>query len=307
MKAVRLAARGGPEQLHYEDAPDPVPERGYALVEVRASGFTPTELGWSETWERDGRPRLHPIPGHELAGVVREAPPDGPVRQGDAVFGLTEWVRDGTLAQLTTIRAADLAPKPEGLDFVETAALPLSALTAWQAFHRYAHLEAGQTVLIHGAAGGVGVFAVQLARNIGARVIGTASPDHRAALEALGCDEVIDYHETRFETVVHDVDVVLDTFGGETLRRSYDVLRPGGHLVDLKEEPAAAELASRGLAGTYFIVEPSRRDLLAITALVDAGRLRPIVSRVLPLADARAAFEDSLRGHNFGKSVLTVG
>ena len=306
MKAVRLQARGGPEQLRYEEAPDPVPHPGYALVRVRASGITPAELGWPETWERDGAPRQYPIPGHELAGVVAQAPEDGPVRAGDAVFGLTEWDRDGTLAEYTTIRAGDLATTPTRLDHVHTAALPLSALTAWQAFHRHAHLQAGQTVLVHGAAGGVGSYAVQLAHEIGARVIGTASSTHRAFLEELGCDQVIDYTTTAFEKVVRDVDVVLDPIGGETLRRSYAVLRPGGWLVALHENPDQQQLEAHRIHGAYFVVEPSRDELTQIAALVEAGRLRAIVSHVFPLAQAREAYEQALAGHNRGKTVLTV-
>lgn len=306
MKAVRLQARGGPEQLRYEDAPDPVPGHGYALVRVLASGITPAELDWPETWEAGGQPRRRPIPGHELSGVVVEAPEDGPVRPGDAVFGLTEWDRDGTLAELTTIRAGDLAAKPASLDHVQAAALPLSALTAWQAFHRHAHLRSGQTVLVHGAAGGVGCYAVQLAHDLGARVIGTATARNAAFLRELGCDQVIDYTITNFAEVLSDIDVVLDPIGGDTQKRSFTVLRPGGWLVALHDPPAQEDLDAHPVNAAYFLVEPSRPDLTEIAALADAGRLRPIVSRVLPLAQARTAYADGAAGHNRGKTVLTM-
>ncbi len=292
--------------MDYGDAPDPVLEPGYALVRVHATGITPTELRWPETWERHGEARRLPIPGHEVAGVVDRAPEDGPVHPGDPVFGLTEWDRDGSLAELTTVRAVDLAAQPVGLDDVHAAALPLSALTAWQALFRHARLEAGETVLVHGAAGGVGSYAVQLAHDHRARVIGTATGEHAPLLHELGCDEVVDHTTTAFERVVHNVDVVLDPIGGETLRRSFGVLRRGGRLVALSERPSPQEAQAYGVEALYFVVEPSRADLTAIAALVDAGRLRPIVSHVFPLAEARDAYEQGLEGHNVGKTVLTV-
>lgn len=306
MKAVRLQTRGGAEQLRYEDVPDPTPGSDDALVRVHATGITPTELSWRETWESNGEPRLRPIPGHELSGVVVSAPKDAPVHVGEAVFGLTAWDRDGTLAELTAIRASDLAAKPESLDHVQTAALPLSALTAWQAFDRHAHVDADSTVLIHGAAGGVGAYAVQFAHDRGAHVIGTASGRHTAFLHDLGCDQVIDYTTTDFARVVKDVDVVLDTVGGEALERSFDVLRPGGWLVTIAEPLAPSQVSARQVHATYFLVEPDRGDLTSIAALATAERLRPIVSRVLPLHDAQTAYQQGLAGHNRGKTVLTV-
>lgn len=307
MKAVRLHDRGGPEQLFYEDAPDPEPEPGYALVEIRATGITPRELDWPETWARDGQPRTLPIAGHELSGVVRDAPPGADVRPGDEVFALTEWDRDGTLAELTTVRVGDLARKPASIDHVHTAALPLSALTAWQAFRRHAHVEPGQVVLVHGASGGVGSYAVQLAHYFGATVIGTASARNKDFVTELGCDEVVDYATTDFRDVVKDVDVVLDPIGGDTLQRSYDVLRPGGYLVSILDPVSAETLAAHGIEGSYFIVEPDRAGLTEIAALVDSGDLRSIVSTVLPLSEARAAYTQGRGGHNRGKIVLTVG
>jgi len=306
MKAVRLHGRGGPEQLVYEDAPPPEVRPTDALVRVRATGITPTELDWVETWESGGRPRRFPIPGHELCGVVEEVPAGAPVSVGDEVYGLTEWDRDGTLAQYTAMRATDLAPKPVSVDHAAAATLPLSALTAWQALVRHAGLAAGQTVLIHGAAGGVGSFAVQLARHLGARVVGTASPNNRGFVGDLGADDFVDYTATKFEKVVSDVDVVLDTVGGDTLARSFAVVRPGGTLVSIAEAPDPGRARERDVRAVFFIVEPSRPDLLEISRLVDGGRLRPIVSAVLPLAEARRAYEQGLGGHNRGKIVLLV-
>src|SRR5215510_927045 len=218
LKAIRLHAPGGPEQLVYEDAPKPELISGDALIRVHATGITPAELTWAETYRNcDGSERLPSIPGHEVSGVV-ESVADGvtDVSIGDEVYALTSFCRDGAAAEYVAVHAADLAPKPKTVDHAQAAAVPLSALTVWQSFFSYAHLEPGQHVLIHGAAGGVGGFAVQIARWRGAYVIGTASAKNRDFLLSLGVDEVIDYQQARFESVVHDVDVVLDTIGGET-------------------------------------------------------------------------------------------
>ena len=222
MKAIRLHARGGPEQLVYEDAPLPDPAAGEALLRVYAAGITPTELTWSETYQTpDGHERLPTIPGHDVSGVVEALGPGvSDVSPGDAVYGLIAFPRDGSAAEYVVVRAGDLAPKPRTLDHVHAAAVPLSALTAWQALFIHAGLTAGQRVLIHGAAGGVGAFAAQLARWRGAHVSATASARHHEFLRELGVETVIDYRTTRFEEVLRDVDVVLDTIGGDTLERS---------------------------------------------------------------------------------------
>ena len=225
MKAVRLHSRGGPEQLVYEDAPLPDPAAGEVRVRVFAAGITPTELTWDATYQTpDGRDRLPSIPGHDVSGVV-EALGRGVtgVSPGDAVYGLIDFPRDGSAAEFVAVPAAHLAPKPGTLDHVRAAAVPLSALTAWQALFDHAGLAAGQKVLIHGAAGGVGSFAVQLARWRGAQVSGTTSADDADFLRALGVETVIDYRAARFEDLLRDVDVVLDTVGGETLERSWRV------------------------------------------------------------------------------------
>ena len=213
MKAIRLHARGGPEQMVYEDAPLPAPAAGEALLRVYAAGITPTELTWSETYRTpDGHERLPTIPGHDVSGVVEALGPGvSDVSPGDAVYGLVAFPRDGSAAEYVAVRAADLAPKPRSLDHVHAAAVPLSALTAWQALFVHAGLAAGQRVLIHGAAGGVGAFAAQLARWRGAHVSATASARHHDFLRELGVETVIDYRTTRFEEVLRDVDVVLDT------------------------------------------------------------------------------------------------
>jgi NADPH:quinone reductase-like Zn-dependent oxidoreductase len=208
MKAVRLHRQGDPEQLVYEDAPDPELGAGDALIRVHATGITPTELTWEETYRNcDGSERLPAIPGHEVSGVV-ESVADGvsDVSIGDEVYALTSFCRDGAAAEYVAVHAADLASKPTTVDHAQAAAVPLSALTVWQAFFDHARLAPGQRVLIHGAAGGVGGFAVQIARWHGAYVIGTASSENRDFLLRLGANEVIDYRQAQFEQAVRDVD-----------------------------------------------------------------------------------------------------
>ena len=308
MKAVRLHSRGGPEQLVYEDAPLPDPAAGEVRVRVFAAGITPTELTWNATYQTpDGRDRLPSIPGHDVSGVV-EALGRGVtgVSPGDAVYGLIGFPRDGSAAEFVAVPAAHLAPKPGTLDHVRAAAVPLSALTAWQALFDHAGLAAGQKVLIHGAAGGVGSFAVQLARWRGAQVSGTTSADDADFLRALGVETVIDYRAARFEDLLRVVDVVLDTVGGETLERSWRVLRPGGTLVSTAARPSPEQARIADARGVFFIVEPSRPQLVELARLIDEGRVRPVLEAVFPLAQARAAFERGLSGHHRGKIVLQV-
>jgi NADPH:quinone reductase-like Zn-dependent oxidoreductase len=308
MKAIRLHKRGGPEQLVYEDAPKPELSPGDALIRVRATGITPAELTWAETYSNcDGSERLPTIPGHEVSGVVESvAEGVGDVSIGDEVYALTSFCRDGGAAEYVAVRAADLAPKPKTLDHAQSAAVPLSALTVWQAFFDHARLAPGQRVLIHGAAGGVGTFAIQIAHWRGAYVIGTASAKNRDFLLGLGADEVIDYQQSQFEQVVHNIDVVLDTIGGDTRERSWQVLKPTGILVSLTGPIPEGEAAAHNRHGLFFIVEPNREQLGEIAALIDSGAIRPVIAETIPLARAREAFERGVAGHTRGKLVLQV-
>src|SRR5215467_4636857 len=292
MKAICLRARGGPEALVYCEAPQPRPGQGEVLVRVHAAGVIQTELSWVPTWTtRAGEPRPLPvIPGHEFAGEI--AALGAGVRDagvGDLVYGLNDWYRDGASAEYCVASVSDIAGKPADIDHVHAAATPISALTAWQGLVERAGLAAGQRVLIHGAAGGVGTFAVQLARRRGARVSCTASAANRDFVRGLGADEVIDYRAERFEDVARDVDVVFDTVGGETLERSWGVLKPGGRLVTVAA--AGEQTTDERVRAAYFIVEPSRTQLAAIARLLDGGTLRPVVGAVFPLAEARQAYQ----------------
>jgi NADPH:quinone reductase-like Zn-dependent oxidoreductase len=308
MKAVRLHGRGGPEQLVYEEAPQPRPGPGEVLARVGASGVIANELKWDITYQTAaGAPRPFPIPGHDLSGVVAEVGPGVmDLGVGDAVYAMLGYGRDGAEAEYAIALASELAPRPRTLDDTQAAAVPLSALTAWQALFVHGGLSAGQTALIHGAAGGVGVLATQLARWKGARVLTTASARNADFVRALGADEVIDYATTRFEDVVHDVDVVFDTVGGDTLARSWRVVKPGGSLVSVVS-PLSGQPVREDIRYVYFIVEPSSAQLREIGALIDAGQLRPVVDQVFPLAQARQAYETAASGHPRGKIVITVG
>ena len=295
----------------YEDAPRPELGAGDALIRVHATGITPAELTWAETYRNcDGSERLPAIPGHEVCGVVQSlAPGITDVSIGEEVYALTSFCRDGAAAEYVAAHAADLAPKPKTLSRVEAAAVPLSALTVWPAFLEHAGLAPGQRVLIHGAAGGVGAFAVQIARRHGAYTVGTASAEHRDFLLGLGANEVIDYRHVQFVQSVRAMDVVLDTIGGGTRERSWQVLKPGGILVSLPEpipEREAAPHGKRGRRGVFFVVRPDREQLGRIATAIDSGAVHPVIAQTIPLAKARYAFERGVAGHTRGKLVLSV-
>lgn len=307
MKAIRIHPPAGPQGLVYEDIPAPEPKEGEVLVRVHATGITPLELSW-QTSSGTVRP-LPIIPGHELSGIVTQVGPGvTEVAVGDAVYALTDFSRDGAEAEYTIALPSELAPKPHSLTHVQAAAVPLSALTAWQALFEHAKLSAGETILIHGASGGVGIFAVQFAHWIGANVIGTASAGNRELLRELGADEVIDYTRQSFENMVHDANVVLDTVGGETLQRSWGVLKSGGRLVTVASEAGTRQhvAAAHRVRAAWFIVQPNRNQLTEIADLIDAGQIRVVVETVLPLSEARQAYERGQSGHRRGKIVLSV-
>lgn len=297
MLAVRLHAPGDPARLVAEQLPTPRPGAGEALVRVHAAAITRGELDWPAD-------RLPAIPSYEFSGVVAAVGPGvEQVRVGEAVYALGDFGRDGAAADYTVVDAGLLAPKPRTLDHLQSAAIPLAGLGAWQGLFEHGRLAAGQRVLIHGAAGGIGAFAVQLAHWRGAHVVGTASTANLETARALGADQVLDHTTTRFEDAVEPVDVVFDTAGGDRLERSPAVLRPGGRLVSIAEEPPPD---AAGITASYFVVAPNRRQLVELAEAADRGELRPVIDQVFPLADARQAFERSLGNHRPGKIVLRV-
>ena len=308
MKAIRLHRRGGPDQLVYEDAPNPAPGPEDALVRVYATAITPTELTWDQTYQNpNGSPRLPTIPSHEMSGVIESVPAGfRDLAPGDAVYGLTDFPHDGAAAEYIAVPAANLALKPRTVDHPHSAAVTLSGLTAWQALFTHGGLKPGQKVLIHGGAGGVGTLAVQLAHWKGAHAITTSSAANLDFLRGLGADETIDYAKTRFEDAVRDVDVVLDAMGGDVVERSWQVLRPGGVIISVVQPIPETAPRKNDARGIFFIVEPDRHQLRAMAELIDTGLLKPIVASILPLARAREAFELVGKGHTRGKIVLQV-
>jgi NADPH:quinone reductase-like Zn-dependent oxidoreductase len=306
---MRLHKQDGPSGLVYEHVPQPQPLAGEVLVRVYATGVTPEELGWGTTWKtREGIERRRPIPGHELAGmIVQIGPKVLDFKVGQAVYGLTAFDRDGSLAEYAIALPSELAPIPSSLDYVPAAAVPLAALTAWQALFDHAHLSAGQTLLVHRAAGAVGIFVVQLARWAKAHVIGVDAPRYQGLLRELGCEQVIDFTTTRFEDVVRNVDVVLDAVGlGDALDRSWQVIRKGGTLISLARQPSPKWAKAYDVRAVFFVVEPSRDELRQIGELIDTQQLRPVLGKVLPLSEARQAYEQKKRREMPGKIVLLV-
>lgn len=309
MKAVRMHSYGTPEVLVMEELPRPVPKEGELLIRVCAAGINPLDwkvrTGMVKGWLQHHLPLT---PGWELSGIVEAVGGDSSdFKIGDAVFGLLDFTRDGSYAEYVVTQASFLAQKPLSLAHVQAAGVPMAALTAWQALFDAAQLSHGQSVLIHGAAGGVGHLAVQLARWKGARVIGTSSARNLSFLQELGVSQGIDYHNERFEEVLHPVDVVLDTIGGDVQRRSLKVLKRSGVLVStvgvLPEESGPESKARR----IPVLVRPDATLLGRIAALIDTGGIRPVVSVVFQLPEAFKAQELSEGGHARGKIVLKVG
>jgi len=304
MKAIRLHHVGGSESLRYEEAPKPCPKDDQLLVRIHATAITPTEFAWYPTFHTsEGGTRQFPIIlGHEFSGVVDAiGPACRGVRIGDPVYGLNDWFIDGAQAEYCLTVSASIAPKPLALEHAQAAAVPISALTAWQALIDRAQLSEGRRILVHGAAGGVGSFAVQLARHLGAYVIATVSVANANFVMALGADEVIDYRTTPFETIARDMDVVFDTVGGDTRNRSWGTLKKGGRLVTIAAD--AERFSEERVRDAFFIVEPNQRQLIEISRLIDAGVIRPIVGAVFPMENFRQAYDQKpVRG----KHVLRI-
>jgi NADPH:quinone reductase-like Zn-dependent oxidoreductase len=306
MKAVVAHEYGGPEVLKYEEVPRPEPKENEALVRVIASGVNPADpLTLSGKYAREFGTHLPLIPGYDIAGIVEKTGVKvTKLKAGDAIYGYPTF--GGGWAEYLTVTEGEVAAKPASLSFAEAAAVPMGALTAWQALVDVAQLRAGQTILIHGGSGGVGSFAVQIAKARGARVIATASTANQDLLKQLGADVAIDYTKTRFEEIAKDVDAVLDPVGKETLARSYGVMKKGGIVMSLVARPDPVELEKRGIRGAAISVHPDADDLAEIAHLIDAGKIKPIVTQVLPLSEAIAAQQQAATHHTRGKIVLRI-
>ena len=306
MKAIRIHNYGGPEVLLYEEVVVPTPATGELLVKVQAASVNPLDWKTRAGYLKDFFPHTFPfIPGWDASGIVEAVGPGvTKFKKGDEVYAHTN--RDGTYGEYAIVTEVEAALKPKSIDHVHAAAIPVAALTAWQALFETAQLVAGQKILIHGAAGGVGNFAVQFAKWKGAYVIGTASGKNQAFLRELGTDEVIDYEKNRFDDVVQNVNVVLDTIGGDTQERSWKVLNKDGILISLAQPPSVERAAKYGVRAEMLGMRPNSAHLAEIGKLVDSGHVKVIVERVLPLSEARQAHELSEKGHGRGKIVLKV-
>jgi NADPH:quinone reductase-like Zn-dependent oxidoreductase len=306
MKAVVAHEYGAPEVLKFEEAPQPEPKYDEALVRVIASAVNPADpLTLSGKYAQEWGTHLPLIPGYDIAGIVEKTGAQvTTLKKGDAVYGYPTF--GGGWAEYVAVKQWEVAAKPKSLNFAEAAAVPMCALTAWQALVSVAHLQPGQTVLIHGGSGGVGSFAIQIAKERGARVIATASTANQDLLKQLGADIAIDYSKTKFEDVVKDVDAVLDPIGRETLARSYNVVKKGGIVLDLVGRPDPVELEKRGIRGAAIWVRPDAKDLGEIAHLIDARKIKPIVTQVLPLSEAIAAQRQAETHHTRGKVVLRI-
>jgi NADPH:quinone reductase-like Zn-dependent oxidoreductase len=308
MNAIRMHTYGGAEVLLYEEAQRPRVRAGEVLIRVHAAGVNPLDCKVRAGELREViQCKLPLIPGWDVSGVVEEVGAGvSQFKRGDEVFAMADPTRGGAYADYIAVREATVAMKPQSLHHVRAAATPVSALTAWRSLFDFEHLQSGQRILIHGGSGGVGHFAVQLAKWKGAYVIATASTKNHELLRKLGADETIDYTTHKFEEAAEKVDLVLDTVGGETQERSWRVLKKGGALISLVQPPSQQKAKRFGVRGIMCRVQPDGAQLTKIAKLIDSAKLKPIIDRILPLSEARRAHELTQNGHIRGKIVLRV-
>jgi NADPH:quinone reductase-like Zn-dependent oxidoreductase len=305
MRAIRVYSYGGSEQLKLERVERPQPQAGEVLLRVYAAGVNPIDWKIRQGLLKDALPMTFPYtPGIEVAGVVEEVGPGVTTFEvGQAVFGQSAT---GAYAEYVAASVEALALKPQSLSFAEAATIPVGATTAWRALFEHGGLTAGQRVLIQGAAGGVGLFAVQLAKWKGAQVIGTASTENLDFVRSLGADTVVDYTKTPVESVVQDMDLVLDGVGGETLLNSLAALRRGGTLISTASPPPQEQAQARGVRAMMIHSQPSSTLLQALTQLIDEGHLKVPVETTFPLGKVQQAHERSQSSHGRGRIVLQI-
>lgn len=301
MKAMQVNPTVQGPVLIAAELPQPRPGEGELLIRVCAAGVTPTELRWYPTVQtKEGTPRIGAVPGHEFSGVIAGLGNNTRGFQiGQEVYGLNDWFADGATAEFCLTKPESIAGKPVTLNHQAAATVPIGALTAWQGLLERAKIQPGERVLVHGAAGSVGLFAVQLARLHGAHVIATASSPNLKLVAELGADEVIDYRASRFEDKTQKVDVVFDGVGGETLDRSWGMLKPHGRMVTIVEGNQRSKDA-------FFIVEPNQKQLIEVAKLLDAGTLKTFVAAVVPLETASDAYSRSIQKLGYGKVVVVM-
>ena len=309
MKAIVAHEYGGPEVLKLEDVPVPTPKDDEMLIKVFAAGvnsFDGTLRSGKYAKGAKGT-QLPWHPGYDIAGVVEKVGSKvTKFKVGDAVYAMINILKGGGYAEYALAKETDAALKPTTISFVEAAGAPSVALTSWQAIVDKANVLSGQTVLIHGASGGIGLFAIPIAKIRGAKVFATASTANQDFLKELGADVAIDYKTQKFEEISKDVDVVIDAVGGETLRRSYPIVKKGGMVVSLSDNVDQAQLGQYGIRGTSIVVQNNGDELAQIAKLIDQGKIKVVVSETFPLADASKAQAKADLGHTRGKIVLKV-
>ncbi len=309
MKAIVAREYGGPEVLKYEDVPVPTPKENEILVKVFAAGVNSFDGNLlAGNWAKPPNGTQLPWhPGYDIAGVVEKVGSKvGKFKPDDAVYAFITILKGGGYAEYALAKESDAALKPATISFVEAAGVPSVALTAWQALVDKANVQSGQTVLINGASGGVGMFAVQIAKIHGAKVFATASAANQEFLKQLGADVPIDYKTQKFEDIAKDIDVVIDAVGGETLARSYPVVKKGGIIVALTSDVDKAQLRKYGIRGASLVVQNNGNELAQIGKLIDEKKIKVVVSETFPLADAAKAEKKADLGHTRGKIVLKV-
>lgn len=305
MKSFQVNSAQSP-LLVEKDIPRPAPQKGEILIRVHAAGVTPTELVWYPTLHtKTGEKRIGAVPSHEFSGEIAEIGEGVPgISIGDEVYGMNDWFADGALAEYCITSVEWIAPKPKSLSHAEAASVPIGALTAWQGLFERTQLQPGERVLVHGGAGAVGVYAVQMARALGTHVITTVSPRNFEFVQKLGADEVIDYRSVPFDSVVSDIDVVFDGVGGDTLHRSWNVLKPNGRLVTIAAD--SEDTSDERTKRAFFIVEPNRQQLIEIGNRLDSGKLSAVVDTVIPFSEASIGYEGKAATKGRGKVVIEL-
>lgn len=308
MKAVRIHDFGGPEVLSIDEIPVPKPAPDEVLIKVHATSVNPVDWKIREGLRKDKFPAKLPLTlGWDVSGILEDIGEKvSAFKKGDEVYGRPDPTKNGAYAEYITVKANIISVKPTSIGHTEAAAVPLAGLTAWQGLFDYGLLKAGQKVLIHAAAGGVGTYAVQFAKWKGAYVIGTASANNADFLKRLGADEVIDYKMEDFESVLNDVDLVLDTIGKETQLKSLNVLKDGGRVVTTLMPEFTAEAKAKKVHLIGFTTQSVPAQLSEIANLIDSGKVKPVIEKVLPFTSAKQAQIESEQGHTRGKIVLQV-
>ena len=308
MKAIRIHAFGGPDQLKIEDIPIPVPAADEVLIKIYATSVNPVDWKIREGQRKEKFPSKFPLTlGWDVSGVIESVGQEvTSFKAGDEVYGRPDPTKNGAYAEYMVVKADQISFKPHSIDYKQAAAVPLAGLTAWQGIFDHGHLEKGQKVLIHAGSGGVGTFAIQFAHWKGAEVITTSSAENIAFLRLLGADYVIDYRKEKFEEKISDVDLVFDTIGGETQKRSLGVLKSGGRLITTVKPEFAEEAKKRNIVLEGFTAQSYPAELKDIAKLIDDGKVKPVIDRIMPLAQAAEAQQISKEGHTRGKIVLSV-